>query len=250
MSDEVKLPPLLCMTVNKTDLSKSEYRVSYTPKVKLVQPNIKLASSFMYRRPPDYVRGQPRQSFLPGFVPAVRYGGLGDYVFLHNNAFYYGTKERRRYFTIRPDWISEREVRKNNPFSWSIRLFNTGIFRFFCVYRTFQTDDGPSRYSTLIYTCSLVRCLILWSLALLGCFCLVRLTRCFKWSICTAVKSLVCTQRQYSLEVGKTNSNRLMSRSRLKMHVYVSMSSTKAWAYQCKIKRKDAISLNNLCLVE
>ena len=117
MSDEVKLPPLLCMTVNKTDLSKSEYRVSYTPKVKLVQPNIKLASSFMYRRPPDYVRGQPRQSFLPGFVPAVRYGGLGDYVFLHNNGFYYGTKERRRYFTIRPDWISEREVRKNNPFS-------------------------------------------------------------------------------------------------------------------------------------
>ena len=161
----------------------------------------------MYRRPPDYVRGQPRQSFLPGFVPAVRYGGLGDYVFLHNNAFYYGTKERRRYFTIRPDWISEREVRKNNPFSWSIRLFNTGIFRFFCVYRTFQTDDGPSRYSTLIYTCSLVRCLILWSLALLGCVCLVRLTRCFKWSICTAVKSLAITQRQYSLEVGKTNSN-------------------------------------------
>lgn len=49
--------------------------------------------------------------------------------------------------------------------------------------------------------------------------CFVRLTRCFKWSICTAVKSLAITQRQYSLEVGKTNSNRLMSRSRLKMHV-------------------------------
>lgn len=197
MSDKVKLPPLLCMTVNKTDPSKSEYRVSYTPKVKLVQPNIKLASSFMYRRPPDYVRGQPRQSFLPGFVSAVRYGGPGDFVFLHNNAFYYGTKERRPYFTIRPDWVSEREVRKNNPFAWSIHLFIRGIVRFFCVYLTFQTKDGPSSYSTLIYICSLVRCLILCSLVLLGRVCLVHLTWCFKWCICT-VKTLAV--RQYSLK--------------------------------------------------
>ena len=82
-----------------------------------MQPNIKLASSFMYRRPPDYVRGQPRESFQPGFVPAARSGGLGNYAFLHSNAFYSITKEGRTYFTVRPDWVSERAVRKNNPFS-------------------------------------------------------------------------------------------------------------------------------------
>ena len=118
MPEKVKLPPLLCMTVNKTDPSTSEYRFSFTPKVKLVQPSIKLASSFMYRRPPDYVRGQPRESFQPGFVPAARYSGLGDYVFLHSNAFYSSTRGRRTYFTIMPDWVSEQTVRKNNPFSW------------------------------------------------------------------------------------------------------------------------------------
>ena len=121
MPENVKLPPLLCMTVNKAHPSRSEYRFSFTPKVKLVQPHIKLASSFMYRRPPEYVRGQPRLSFQPGYVPAARSGGLGDYVFLHSNAFYNGTKEERTYFTVRPDWVSERSVRKNNPFSWRQR---------------------------------------------------------------------------------------------------------------------------------
>jgi len=117
MPEKVKLPPLLCMTVNKTDPSRSEYRFSFTPKVKLVQPHIKLASSFMYRRTPEYVRGQPRASFHPGFVPAARSGALGDYVFLHSNAFYSSNKEERTYFTVRPDWVSERAVTKNNPFS-------------------------------------------------------------------------------------------------------------------------------------
>lgn len=117
MPEKVKLPPLLSMTVNKRDPSKSEYRFSFTPKVSLVQSHIKLASSFMYRRPPEYVRGQPRESFQPGFVPAARTGGLEDYVFLHNNAFYSSNKEGRTYFTVRPDWVSERAVRKNNPFS-------------------------------------------------------------------------------------------------------------------------------------
>ena len=117
MPEKVKLPPLLCMTVNKTGPARSEYRFSFTPKVKLVQPHIKLASSFMYRRPPDSIRGQPRESFQPGFVPAARSGWLDDYVFLHSNAFYSNNKEKRTYFTVRPDWVSERCVRKNNPFS-------------------------------------------------------------------------------------------------------------------------------------
>ena len=117
MPEKIKLPPLLCMTVNKADPSRSEYGNSFTPKVKLVQSHIKLASSFMYRRPPEYVRGQPRVSFQPGFVPAARNGGLGDYVFLNNNSFYNSTREGRTYFTVRPDWVSERSVRKNNPFS-------------------------------------------------------------------------------------------------------------------------------------
>lgn len=117
MPEKIKLPPLLSMTVNKTDPSRSEYRYSFTPKVKLVQSHIKLASSFMYRRAPEYVRNQPRESFQPGFVPAARNGGLGDYVFLHSNAFYSSTREGRTYFTVRPDWVSERSVRKNNPFS-------------------------------------------------------------------------------------------------------------------------------------
>ena len=101
----------------KTGPARSEYRFSFTPKVKLVQPHIKLASSFMYRRPPDSIRGQPRESFQPGFVPAARSGWLDDYVFLHSNAFYSNNKEKRTYFTVRPDWVSERCVRKNNPFS-------------------------------------------------------------------------------------------------------------------------------------
>ena len=72
MPEKIKLPPPLSMTDNKTDPSRSEYHYSFTPKLKLVQPHIKLASSFMYRRTPEYVRSQPRESFQPGLVPAAR----------------------------------------------------------------------------------------------------------------------------------------------------------------------------------
>ena len=117
MPEKLKLPPLLAMTVNKSPPVKTEYGDSFTPKTRLIQGHIKLGSSFMYRRPPEFVRGQPRASYQPGFVPAARYGGFEDYVFLNNHAFYGSTKGNRTYFTVRPDWVSERSVRKNNPFS-------------------------------------------------------------------------------------------------------------------------------------
>lgn len=118
-TEKIKFPPLLAMSVVKKS-PRSEYGHSFTPKVKMVPvSNIKLAPSFLYRRPPDNVRGQPRENFQAGFVPAVRYGGSKDYVFLHNNSFYGNTRPKRSYFIVRPDWVSEKEVevRKNNPFS-------------------------------------------------------------------------------------------------------------------------------------
>ena len=116
--EKLKLPPLLAMSLtSKSCPARSEYGHSFTPKVKLVQPSIKLAPSFMYRRPPDFVRGHPRESFHPGFVPAARSGGKTDYVFSHNNSFYSNTQYKRTYFTVRPDWVSEKSVSKNNPLS-------------------------------------------------------------------------------------------------------------------------------------
>lgn len=116
-TEQVKLPPLLAMSLVKK-CPRSEYGHSFTPKVKMIPvSNVKLAPSFLYRRPPDYVRGQPRANIQAGFVPAVRYGGSKDYVFLNNNSCYSNTRVKRSYFIIRPDWVSENEVKKNNPFS-------------------------------------------------------------------------------------------------------------------------------------
>lgn len=115
-SNKVTLPSLLSMTV-ETKKAKSEYSYNFTPKIKHTQVNVKLAPSFLYRRPPAYVRGQPRPGINPGFVPAVRSGETKDYSFLHSNSFYSSTRNERTYFTIRPDWVSETNVRKNNPFS-------------------------------------------------------------------------------------------------------------------------------------
>jgi hypothetical protein len=71
----------------------------------------------MYRRPPEFVHGKARPGVNPGFVPAARSGESKDYHFLHNNSFYSHTSHKRTYFTVRPDWVSEKNVRKNNPFS-------------------------------------------------------------------------------------------------------------------------------------
>lgn len=116
-SSSVKLPPLLSMTVAKEPPAKSEYGVHFTPKIKHTQLNVKLAPSFMYRRAPEFVHGNPRPGVNPGLVPAAQSGETKDYHFLHNNSFYSHTSHRRTYFTVRPDWVSEKDVRKNNPFS-------------------------------------------------------------------------------------------------------------------------------------
>lgn len=115
--NKTTLPPLLSMTI-KSQESKSEYNHHFTPKMKHTQVNVKLAPSFMYRRPPAFVRGQPKCAINAGIVPAARSGETKDYRFLHNNSFYSSTQHERAYFTIRPDWVSETNVRKNNPFSW------------------------------------------------------------------------------------------------------------------------------------
>ncbi|EDO45536.1 predicted protein [Nematostella vectensis] len=116
--EKLKLPPLLAMTVSKSPPAKSEYGFNFTPKIKNTHISvIKLAPSFMHRRVPDNIRGQPRSGLIPGYVPAARSGEKKDYKFLHNNAFYSRTDHARSYFTIRPDWVSEKDVRKNNLFS-------------------------------------------------------------------------------------------------------------------------------------
>ena len=114
---EIKLPPLLCMTLSNSP-GISEYRNSFTSKQCLVRPGVKLAPSFLYLSPRNFVARTSRATRQPGFVSMSNSGALSNYNYLHSGTFYHsigGTKPR--YFTLATDWISEKQYRKSNPFS-------------------------------------------------------------------------------------------------------------------------------------
>lgn len=112
----VRLPPLLCMTLN-SPVPKSEYGASFSSKQRLVHPGMKLAPSFMFRSSRDLVGRRARATRLPGFVPTSNSGAASNYNFVHSGAFYGFLGTKKQYFTLGHDWVSEKPVRKNNPFS-------------------------------------------------------------------------------------------------------------------------------------
>ncbi|CAB4001820.1 Hypothetical predicted protein [Paramuricea clavata] len=114
--ENIKFPPLLCMTL-KDAKRKSEYATTFSPKHRLIYPGIKLSPTFLYQSSRNFESQRPRQTRLPGFVPRINTGALHDYNFVHTRAFYHPLEPNRQYFTLGADWVSEKPVRKNNPFS-------------------------------------------------------------------------------------------------------------------------------------
>jgi len=115
-SQGVKEPGLLSMTLQeKTE--DSEYGAKFVPKSKIIQPTVHLSPCFLNRQPPEFVRGQPREQNIPGYVAAEKYGGKNDYLYSLDGSFYASTKNTKGYFTVADDWLSEKTIRKNNPFS-------------------------------------------------------------------------------------------------------------------------------------
>ena len=114
--ENIKLPPLLCMTL-KNPKQKSEYATKFSPMHRLVYPGNKLSPTFLYQSSRNFESRRPRGTRLPGFVPRTNAGALYDYSFVHARAFYHPLHVNKQYFTLGVDWVSERPVRKNNPFS-------------------------------------------------------------------------------------------------------------------------------------
>ena len=114
--EDIKLPPLLCMTLKDT-IQKSEYATSFLPKHRLIFPGVKLSPTFLYQSARNFKGRRAREAGLPGFVPRTNTGALHDYTFVHTRAFYHPLNDNKQYFTLGVDWVSEKPVRKNNPFS-------------------------------------------------------------------------------------------------------------------------------------
>ena len=112
----LKLPPLLCWTLQDPK-RKSEYETMFSPKHRLIHPGIQLSPTFLYHSSRHFESQRRPEARLPGFVPKINTGALHDYNFVHARAFYHPLNDRKRYFTLGPDWVSEKPVRKNNPFS-------------------------------------------------------------------------------------------------------------------------------------
>ena len=112
--ENIKLPPLLRMTL-KDPKQKSEYATKFSPVHRLVFPGNQLSPTFLYQSSRNFERS--RETRLPGFVPRTNAGALYDYNFVHARSFYHPLHVNKQYFTLGVDWVSERPVRKNNPFS-------------------------------------------------------------------------------------------------------------------------------------
>jgi hypothetical protein len=114
--EDIKLPPLLCMTL-KDAKQESEYATRFSPMHRLVFPGNKLSPTFLYQSSRNFESRRPRETRLPGFVPRINAGALHDYSFVHSRAFYHPLHGNKQYFTLGVDWVSEKPVQKNNPFS-------------------------------------------------------------------------------------------------------------------------------------
>lgn len=112
----VIFPPLLCLTLSNPK-RKSEYASTFSPKHHLIYPGNKLSPTFLYQSSRNFDSKGPRESRLPGFVARRNTGALHDYSFVHTRAFYRPLNEPRQYFTLGIDWVSEKPLQKNNPFS-------------------------------------------------------------------------------------------------------------------------------------
>ena len=113
---DIKSLPLLCMTLQDPK-RKSEYAAMFSPKHRLISPGVKLSPVFLYQSSRKSDNNSLHGPQAPGFVPRTNTGALCDYNFVHTRAFYHPLQQNRQYFTLGPDWVSEKPVCKNNPFS-------------------------------------------------------------------------------------------------------------------------------------